>query len=236
MSNSIASDSLVVQGSAALTAPCLQAAGGMQLTSNVHLTTCSSALTNQGAIADPYAGTAFPAAGSCAKYTINKKGTTTLSAGTYCGGLSLDGSVSLNPGQYIVSGGNLTINANASVSGSGVTIFLVGNATVSINGNATVNLSAPTSGTYSGILFYSDPTATGTASATLNGTAASSMTGALYFPKQDVSYLGNFSGASGCTQVVANTVQWSGNTSFNINCSAYGMKTIAVPSVVRLSG
>ncbi|TIW64534.1 MAG: hypothetical protein E5V56_08055, partial [Mesorhizobium sp.] len=112
-------------------------------------------------------------------------------------------------------------------------IYMSGSNTVSMNGNATVTMSAPTSGTYSGVLFYGDRTGTTTQS-TFNGTATSSLTGAIYFPKQQVNYLGNFSGKNGCTQVVADTIQWSGNSNINQDCSSLGMKDIPATTSIRL--
>jgi hypothetical protein len=146
--------------------------------------------------------------------------------------MTLSGTKTLSPGVYIVSGGNFKINANANISGSGVTIYIMAGSSVHINGTATVNLSAPTSGTYSGMLFFGDRS--GTDDITFNGTAASKLTGAIYFANQEISYLGNFSGNGGCTQVVGNTVAWSGNTTINQDCTAYGMKTIPAMQVVKL--
>src|SRR4029079_18938819 len=99
-------------------------------------------------------------------------------------------------GVYVVQGA-LKVNANAVVAGSGVTIFMAGSNSYIMNGNATVSLSAPTSGTYSGVLFYGDRTGTA-AQSTFNGTADSLLTGAIYFPRQHVHYLGNLSGTGGC--------------------------------------
>ena len=50
----------------------------------------------------------------------------------------------------------LTINANAAVSGTGVTFYLTNGATLKMNGNSDVQISAPTSGTYKGMLFIAD--------------------------------------------------------------------------------
>ena len=60
------------------------------------------------------------------------------------------------------------------------------------------------------------------------------MTGAIYFPNQAVAYTGNFQGANGCTQVVARTVQWSGNANLAVDCSAYGMNPLPVGGVVKI--
>ncbi|WP_172373566.1 pilus assembly protein TadG-related protein [Mesorhizobium sp. NZP2234] len=227
MSNSNASDAIKLQGSAALQVDCLISAGGVSLNNPV-TTVCPAPITQALPAADPFADLPTPAASNPCQNT-NKS---TLKPGTYCGGLSLSGSVTLQPGVYVVQG-NLKINANASVTGSGVTIFMSGSSTVSMNGNASVQLSAPTSGAYSGVLFYGDR-AGSSASSTFNGTADSLLTGAIYFPRQQVSYLGNFSGNGGCTQVVADTIQWSGNSTINQDCTSLGMRDIPAAQSVAL--
>ena len=72
--------------------------------------------------------------------------------------MNISGTRTMQPGIYVVSGGDFKINANANVTGTGVTIYIKAGTNVSINGNATVNLAAPTSGTYSGMLFFGDRT------------------------------------------------------------------------------
>ena len=64
--------------------------------------------------------------------------------------------------------------------------------------------------------------------------ADSSLTGAIYLKGQEVAYQGNFSGQQGCTQVVARTIEWSGNTSINAACSALGMSPIPAMLTVKL--
>jgi hypothetical protein len=125
------------------------------------------------------------------------------------------------------------VNANAVVTGTGVVIYLSCGSTVSMNGTATVQLDAPTTGPYAGILFYGDRDC-GTGSNTFNGTADSRLTGALYFAQQDLNFLGNFSGAGGCSQIVAGTIQWSGNTLINQDCTSLGMRDIPAHQRVRL--
>jgi hypothetical protein len=151
--------------------------------------------------------------------------------------------VDLKPGTYFLSG-DMKINANAKITGTGVTIVMLGSSSVTMNGNATVQLSAPTTGVTSGILFWGDRANTATVSNKFNGTASltdptlnSSLTGALYFPTQEVNYLGNFSQPGGtCMQVVAKTIQWSGNTNVKADCTSAGMKKLPIGSAVRLTG
>lgn len=228
MADSNASDAIKLQGSAALQADCLISVGGMVL-NNPPTTVCNAPITQALPAADPFASLPAPAAtGPCLSDAKSA-----LGPGTYCSGMSLKGNVTLSPGVYVVQG-NLKINGNTTVSGSGVTIFMAGSSTVSINGNASVTLSAPTSGTYSGVLFFGDRTGN-SASSTFNGNAASSLTGAIYFPRQQINYLGNFSGQNGCTQVVADTIQWSGNSNINQNCSNLGMKDISAAQSVAVA-
>ncbi|MGH6682457.1 MAG: pilus assembly protein TadG-related protein, partial [Pseudolabrys sp.] len=100
-------------------------------------------------------------------------------------------------------------------------------------GNADMDITAPTTGTYAGLAFYGDRTQA-TASNTINGDSSSRITGAIYFPSQEVDFLGNFSGNNGCVQVVADTIYYTGSATFKTNCAGSGMKTISVPGSVSL--
>ncbi|MEI9410444.1 pilus assembly protein TadG-related protein [Mesorhizobium salmacidum] len=231
MTNSIASDAIKVQGSAGLTADCLISAGGVVLNNPV-TTICKAPITQALPIPDPFASVPAPVVSNPCQNVNGGKSTQTIQPGTYCSGMNLNGNVTLSPGVYVVQG-NLKINAGAVIQGDGVTIFMAGSSTVSMNGNATVTLSAPQSGTYSGMLFYGDRTGVA-AQSTFNGTATSLLTGAIYFPKQQVNYLGNFSGNNGCTQLVADTIQWSGNSTINQDCSSLGMKDIPAAASVAI--
>ncbi|TPI34690.1 hypothetical protein FJW08_03220 [Mesorhizobium sp. B3-2-1] len=230
-SNSIAPDAIRLQGSAALQVDCLISAGGVVLNNPV-TTVCNSPITQALPVSDPFASVPAPAASNPCQNLKGNKTTQTIQPGTYCSGMDLSGNVTLSPGVYVVQG-NLKINAGAVIQGDGVTIFMAGSSTVSMNGNANVTLSAPQSGTYSGMLFYGDRTGAA-AQSTFNGTATSLLTGAIYFPKQQVNYLGNFSGKNGCTQIVADTIQWSGNSTINQDCSSLGMKDIPAAASVAI--
>jgi hypothetical protein len=229
VSDSDSSTAFTVGGAAQVTVPCVDAVGEDSVTSGLTLTSCTSVTTHAPVVTDPYAGLAAPTVGSCYAGSVGS----VLNPATYCGGLSLNGNVTINSGLYVISGGTFKINANANVVGSSVTFYLTNGATLQFNGSATIQLSAPTSGPYSGILFYGDRTQ-GSASNTINGTASSLITGAIYFPSQEVDYLGNFSGSGGCTQVVADTIYYTGSSTFQTNCAGAGLAYIPVPGSVKL--
>ena len=232
-SDSNASDSIHTWGSASVKADCAFAVGSIANNGAMTLSQCPGGIDGVPPIADPFASVPNPPSpGSCIN-TSNYNGAS-LSPGNYCNGLSLKGTDTLAPGFYYVSGGNFTINSNASVSGSGVTIYLVGSARVSMNGNADVQLSAPTTGDYSGILFFGDRASSAGLANTFNGDTASRLTGNLYFPTQPVAYNGNFSGKNGCTYVIGDTVTWSGNATFSVDCTAQGMNKIPARNLVKL--
>ena len=230
VSNSLASNSFNLGGAASVTTPCVRTAGGDYVGATLNLTDCASIVTSAPQSNDPYSSVPPPPIPSSC--TAPPSGTS-YSPGKYCGGLSFSSTANLAPGVYVIDGGTLKINANANVIGSGVTFYLMDGATLSFNGNATLNLSAPTSGTYAGLLFYGDRTQA-FATNTINGNSYSQLTGAIYFPSQQVKFLGNFGGANGCLQVVADQIYYTGSATFSSNCTGTGLGTIQVPGSVTL--
>jgi len=235
MSNSLADDSITISGSADVTAPCIVSAGGAAVSADLTLTSCSAPLEDMPQALDPYEDLPEPSqSGPCTSVPNGNPNTPkTINPGRYCGGMSLSGDVTLTPGVYVIDGGDLRINANAHVSGAGVMFFLTNGATVHFNGSAEINLSAATTGVYAGVLMYGDRDQ-GNADNIFNGTANSSMTGALYFPTQQVTHNGNFSGANGCLRIVSKSIDLRGDAGFSTNCAGTGLDTIEVPGAVRL--
>jgi len=129
--------------------------------------------------------------------------------------MDLKGTVTLKAGEYYL-GGDLNIGSNATVTGTGVTLYMEDGAAVKINGSSTITMSAPTSGDYQGILFFGDRDSTETQ--TFNGSASMHLTGNLYFPNQTVTYKGNYGGNDGCTFIVADKVEISGSTNLGVGC------------------
>lgn len=229
VSDSSSSNGFSVGGAANVTAPCVDTVGGDYVTATLTLTSCASVKTKASYVYDPYVNVGSPPVGPC---TAMPSGGT-IDPATYCGGMSFSGSVTVDPGVYVVNGGTLKINANAILTGTGVTFYLTNGATLQINGSAKMNLSAPTTGPFAGLLFYGDRTQP-TDKNTINGDASSTLTGAIYFPSQEVDFLGNFSGANGCMQVVSDTIYYTGSATFSTNCSGSGTKKIPVPGSVTL--
>ena len=232
-SDSTASDAIHTWGSATAVADCAFSVGGIANNGAMTLAECPGGISGAQNVPDPFSALPTPAVpGSCIA-TSSYNGAS-LSPGYYCNGLTLKGTDTLAPGVYYISGGGFSVNANANVSGSGVTIYLSGTARVSMQGTADVQLRAPTTGTYSGILFFGDRANSATTSNIFNGDSASRLTGDLYFPTQAVSYNGNFSGINGCTYVIANTISWSGSSTFSVDCTTQGMQKIPARNLVKL--
>ena len=100
------------------------------------------------------------------------------------------GTTNFAPGIYVISGGNLTINGTATVTGTGVTFYFTNGATISVSGNASLQLTAPTTGPYAGILFFQDPNDT---NPPLLGGVGNVLSGVLYFPKAPLTLSGSSS-------------------------------------------
>jgi len=233
MANSIADDAVTTQGSSVTNVGCFISGGGVNLVGGTNAMDCPKPITHAPPIGDPFAAVPPPDIGAGCKVANGA----TLSPGHYCTGMNLKDTINLEPGVYVVSGGDFKVNANAVVSGDGVFIYLAGDSRVSMNGNSTVTLAAPTSGTYAGMLFMGDRSNYLNSLNTLNGDANSSLTGYLYFATQPVKYLGNFSGKKGCTRVVARTIEWSGNTTLDASqdCSTYGLHRLPSVQLVKLA-
>jgi Putative Flp pilus-assembly TadE/G-like len=136
-------------------------------------------------------------------------------------GLTLDGFVTLNPGLYILTAGQLKINSTATVTGTGVTIVLLGTASLSIGGGANVTLSGPPTATSTwptaGLVFYQP--SSDTQAASIGGGGTVNFTGTLDFAGAAVSYGGSSGGpTSQCTHLIADTITVSGGPTFGNNC------------------
>jgi Flp pilus assembly protein TadG len=205
---------------------------------------------------NPFVNTTFNSNGTLNPGTyggidVTSQATLTLNPGTYY----LDANpLCLSPGGL---GGALKIQGGGTISGAGVTIVLTNSTLgsfvnvgqVTISGNSTANLSAPAAGPltaavpYPGFLFVNDTrpdkagdgysaggNPCGNCKEAFSGGASMTLTGALYFPNDEVDMTGN-NAASGCITMVADVLNFTGANSLTDNCSNQagtpGLPTVA---------
>jgi Flp pilus assembly protein TadG len=245
-SNSNASNAIDIGGSSALTAESLWSAGGAQIAGTTTLD--RAPITEAWALDDPYKNLTVGFMGACTVTNPpNYNSTVTLSPGRYCGNLSFGSQaiVTLQPGTYYIDQGNFTVNGGAKIrcnctGTEGVTFVLTSSGspantgTVTINGGADIQLNAPTDPTspYKGVLFYQDQFASAN-TAKFNGGATMILNGALYFKKAQLQYNGDHSAsAKSCTQIIGDTVEFTGNSKIiNNGCADAGIEPIKVKGV-----
>lgn len=236
VSDSGNSDALDMSGSAKLNTPCTVSVGGQNVTSGLTLTKCTKPITNAPATPDPYSSVPEPtslASGTCLTLPnppIN------VPSGYYCHGINVSTTATFQAGTYYVKG-NLAFQGGSNVSGSNVTFFVDRSGTTAISGSATVNISAPTSGTYAGILLFGDRAGGTSNNNNISGSTSSVLTGALYYPTEEITYSGGSSSPSACTQVIGYVITFSGSAYVGDSCSGTGVANINVsglPSGVAL--
>ena len=240
-SNSNADTSVSVSGAASLTADMIGAVGGVSASSS-RVTLTDGIRENQGPIADPYASVQVPPFSGCAGgKNLKVKSNITINPGVYCNGITINAgaTLTLSPGIYFLDRGSLNVNGGGSLVGTGVTLIFTSStgtnyATASINGNATINLTAPNSGPTAGLVVFLDRNAPVGTSITLNGGSTQTLGGAIYAPTGAVSYSGGAATSASCTQIIGDTVTFTGNSGVAINCSGYKTKTFG-SNTIRLS-
>ncbi|WP_245525794.1 pilus assembly protein TadG-related protein [Mesorhizobium sp. M00.F.Ca.ET.216.01.1.1] len=252
-SNSNAADSFLMSGStAAIATDCVYTVGEAVTTAGLTLKQCAEVRDYAPTAIDPYASIAEPAnVGTCRNKNVGSPGNSTtltpsenhpsgVKAMRFCGGLDLKGKVTFAPGLYIIDGGTFTANggdigstAGVQIVGSGVTFYFANNATAKLTGNLAISLSAPTSGPFSGLLFFGSRTATNV-SHQVSGTSGSVLQGALYTPASAIEYKGNSAATDGCTQVIADTVTLTGNSTVQSTCENAGTRDVMVGQVVTI--
>ncbi|RWJ98101.1 MAG: pilus assembly protein [Mesorhizobium sp.] len=216
--NSDAANAVNRGGSAVVSAGCVSTVGATSgMTPPSATLSCGAPLENQYASFDPLADVTPPPYGLCTTMPNGK--TITLSPGTYCD-KTWSGKITLNPGIYVLRNVVIKPGGNGSLTGHGVTIFLMEGSQLIINANETVDLSPMTSGPYAGITIFQ---AHGNTQAlTLNGGSGSVVSGFIYAPDATMTYTGNsdMSAQGSCLRLVGNTVQMTGNSAVKADCTA----------------
>ncbi len=216
--DSSSSTAVSANGNATVQASVIDVHGGVQKNGNVRFS--PAPVTGAATLADPLSGLAqsLPSTSGLTNYgseSLSGNSSATIKPGIYSQ-ISASGNAKLNmaSGLYIIEGGGFTVSGNASVTGSGVTIFNAGSkypstggsyGSVSLGGNGNFTLTPPTTGTYAGVVIFQP--ADNTKALSISGNA-SSVTGEIYAPAAQLSESGN--GQLDAT-IVVDTMTMSGN-------------------------
>jgi hypothetical protein len=212
---------VMVGGSAQVTAAGIQVVGGVQQSGSVTLSPAPA--TGAAAFSDPMAFLSGPSTSGMTNYgsVSYGNGSHMLQPGIYSQiKASGNASLTLSPGLYIIEGGGLTVTGNASISGTGVTIYNTGSnypnaggnfGGITLSGNRSFTLTpanGAAGGAYPGIVIYQSRS--NTRALALSGNASAGPTGMVYAPSAPVVIGGN---ATFNAALVADRLQVSGNGS-----------------------
>jgi len=238
--NSSSSSALRISGSPDVDVTNISIAGGLEVNGNPNIVTAGGIREGARPALDPYADLVAPLPGACDETGLKIKKTKTISPGTYCGGLDVtsQADLTMEPGLYIFDGGEIRVNGQARIQGTGVTLVLTGSggdyATMRINGGSDIDLSAPTTGPWQGVLIYQDRNAPANHENKINGGSALRWEGVVYFPAQAIEFTGNNGVGATCLHLVARQITLSGSSAFGNDCEGTGVRDISV-ATVRLS-
>jgi hypothetical protein len=161
----------------------------------------------------------------------------TIGPGVYCGGITVNkpATLTVSAGTYILLGGGLTVQGGGTITdnGAGVTFYNTyptGSPnqynTINITGGSTANLSAPAKGSTSGIpgiLFFQDRSSGGSNPQNQKNVISASngtLSGALYFPTQNLVFEGNTTVSVENVSLMADTLTISGAANVGTGTSA----------------
>ncbi|MBI1867280.1 MAG: hypothetical protein HYS06_03140 [Methylocystis sp.] len=228
--NSSSGKALSLNGSAKLLAASVGVVGGIEGAGGI-ATTNGVTTGMKPPVADPYASVAPPSLSGCLKTGYKTSGTATLNPGVYCKGFELDNGakVTLNSGVYYFDRDQFELKAGSTITGKpgGVTLVFTSStgsdwAKAKVDKDASVNLTAPSSGATAGIVLFGDRNMPVGADFEFDGAGApQSFGGAIYLPKAALKF-GHAGATGGCLQVIADTIEFTSNSHFEINCSGYG--------------
>lgn len=193
---------------------------------------------------DPLAGRPVPSVGGCDYLDMKIDQTTSISPGTYCGGLTIENgaSVSAEPGVYFVTDGKLEVKGASSLTGEFVSFVFDETSLLMFDKETTIDLGAPKEGDMAGILFLERATAPLGRSFEIKSENAHRLLGTIYLPrgKLKIEAKGSVAAESAYTVIVANQVEVK-EADLVIN-SDYGGTDVPVPdgigpnsSMVRLA-
>ncbi|MCB1493244.1 MAG: pilus assembly protein [Rhodobiaceae bacterium] len=164
----------------------------------------------------------------------------TLTPGTYCGGLTIKGdlTVNLKPGIYVIQDGDLVVDGGASFIGANVGFFLTGGKTkFKFKAKSTIDLTAPKDGPMAGMLIWGDTTLKDLDKHTIESNDARNLLGTIYMPnaKLEITAKNPVADQSAYTIIVAQRLELDAGPTLVLNTN-YGGTDIPVPKGVGPTG
>lgn len=244
--NSNSDSALDLSGNVDIDIKDLNIVGDYETTGSVDLD-AETINTNASRVPDPYEDLEVPDYAGC-DYNGNTRinGDGELDPGVYCGDISIrgNGTVIMNPGVYILDGGDFTLSGGGEIIAEGVSIIFTSSdedgdnvGQLNISGNKDMTISAPEPGEdMEGVAFFQDRIATESNQCnSLVGTSVLDVMGAIYFPSQCLDIGGNAnsvgSSESPCSRVIADTIKLHGTPNIGNNCTGLGVEDIGTVSV-----
>ena len=145
--------------------------------------------------------------------------TNTLSPGNWSGNFPPDRDTTLAPGIFCITDTDFRLNANDTLVGNDVLIYMAAGGNIHWSGQAEITLAGRSSGEYKGLLLYvahQNYASPGNCRLTINGSADSTFVGTIYAPTCDISFLGCAENTGFRSQLVGYTVEVGGDTDLDI--------------------
>ena len=231
-SNSKSSTGMRAENSSLLKAQLICSAGGK---SGGSANYSPAPLTDCPVIKDPLAlRPAPPVAGCSFVGLVIKDIVRTINPGTYCGGLTIEGSakVTATPGVYVMKDGPLIVAGNAQLEGEYVGFYFTGtDAFFRFTKNAKVTLGAPKDGKLAGILFFEDRNNALDKKFEINSDFTRKLLGTIYLSRGRLSIDGSqpVADLSAYTAIVARRMELTSAPNLVIN-SSYDATDVPVPN------
>lgn len=232
-SNSTDQNSLHGSGGSQINSTVICSAGGAKLDANS--TFNPAATTDCAKIDDPLIDRQPPTVSGCTYTNLTiKLGAQSISPGTYCGGLKVQKGaiVTVQPGEYIISGGPLDIADGATFIGDYVSFYFADDAaSLNFHPLSVISLGAEKTGALAGILFFEDR-AKKPSNFQISSSLATKLLGTIYLPNSilHIDAQGSVASLSAYTVLVVSRLQVE-NANLVIN-SDYGGSDVPVPSGV----
>ena len=159
--------------------------------------------------------------GSNASVTLASARSTTGYTSTNCfRGLSVasNQTMTLPAGTYYIGEAGMNVQGTLNCTGCTFVLTRINEANavgrLDVNAGASTNITAPTTGNFAHIAVYQDRNAVDSNGNNnrINGNSGSIISGAVYFPKQELIYNGNGTTAFSCTRLVGRRLNFTGNS------------------------